>query len=93
MAGPWLKEALDGLRGPEGLREAPLPRGLLAELRPYQEVGVRWLSLLQRLGLGACLADDMGLGKTDPGPRAPARAEGARRRRAAVPPCSWSPRR
>ncbi len=27
-------------------------------------VGVRWLSLLQRLGLGACLADDMGLGKT-----------------------------
>ena len=64
MAGPWLKEALDGLRGPEGLGEAALPRGLLAELRPYQAVGVRWLSLLQRLGLGACLADDMGLGKT-----------------------------
>jgi non-specific serine/threonine protein kinase len=27
-------------------------------------VGVRWLYLLARLGLGACLADDMGLGKT-----------------------------
>jgi non-specific serine/threonine protein kinase len=27
-------------------------------------VGVRWLHLLTRLGLGACLADDMGLGKT-----------------------------
>jgi non-specific serine/threonine protein kinase len=64
MAGPWLKEALDGLRGPDGLREALPSRGLAADLRPYQEVGVRWLSLLHRLGLGACLADDMGLGKT-----------------------------
>ena len=33
-------------------------------LRPYQQVGVRWLYLLTKLGLGACLADDMGLGKT-----------------------------
>ncbi len=64
VAGPWLKEALDGLRGPEGLREVLPYRGLSADLRPYQEVGVRWLSLLHRLGLGACLADDMGLGKT-----------------------------
>src|SRR5262249_21712096 len=38
--------------------------GLHATLRPYQETGVRWLSVLTRLGLGACLADDMGLGKT-----------------------------
>jgi len=38
--------------------------GLNATLRPYQEVGVQWLHLLTRLGLGACLADDMGLGKT-----------------------------
>ncbi|MDR1925863.1 MAG: DEAD/DEAH box helicase [Planctomycetaceae bacterium] len=38
--------------------------GLNATLRPYQEVGVRWLSLMSQLGLGACLADDMGLGKT-----------------------------
>ena len=35
-----------------------------ASLRPYQQVGVRWLYLLTKLGLGACLADDMGLGKT-----------------------------
>ena len=38
--------------------------GLNATLRPYQEVGVRWLRLMSQLGLGACLADDMGLGKT-----------------------------
>ena len=35
-----------------------------ATLRPYQQTGVRWLLLLSRLRLGACLADDMGLGKT-----------------------------
>jgi non-specific serine/threonine protein kinase len=33
-------------------------------LRPYQQAGVKWLHLLTRLRLGACLADDMGLGKT-----------------------------
>ena len=64
VAGRWLQDALDGLRQPDALRDALPPRGLDAELRPYQEVGVRWLSLLHRLGLGACLADDMGLGKT-----------------------------
>jgi len=37
---------------------------LKGTLRPYQEVGVQWLYLLAKLGLGACLADDMGLGKT-----------------------------
>ena len=64
VAGRWLEEALAGLREPDALRDALPPRALLAELRPYQEVGVRWLLLLNRLGLGACLADDMGLGKT-----------------------------
>jgi len=63
-AGPWLREVLRGLRGPEGLATiAPGPR-LQATLRPYQEVGLRWMHLLTSLGLGACLADDMGLGKT-----------------------------
>jgi len=62
--GPWLAETLAGLRTPEGLAVVDPGRALHAELRPYQAVGVRWLYLLARLGLGACLADDMGLGKT-----------------------------
>ncbi len=30
----------------------------------YQQKGLNWLSFLDSLGFGACLADDMGLGKT-----------------------------
>jgi non-specific serine/threonine protein kinase len=64
VAGPWLAETLKGLRSPEGLSHVEPGRALRGTLRPYQQVGVRWLHLLSRLGLGACLADDMGLGKT-----------------------------
>lgn len=46
------------------LPKPELPAGLRAELRPYQHEGFGWLVLLERFGLGACLADDMGLGKT-----------------------------
>ena len=41
-----------------------LPDGLIAELRHYQELGVRWLAFLRDTELGGILADDMGLGKT-----------------------------
>ena len=64
VAGPWLAETLHGLRQPEGLAQVSPGAALKATLRPYQQVGVRWLYLLTQLGLGACLADDMGLGKT-----------------------------
>ncbi len=64
VAGPWLAETLKGLRSPEGLARIDPGADLHATLRPYQQVGVRWLYLLAKLGLGACLADDMGLGKT-----------------------------
>ena len=64
VAGPWLAETLRGLRQPEGLAQISPGQELKATLRPYQQVGVRWLYLLTQLGLGACLADDMGLGKT-----------------------------
>ncbi len=63
QAGKWLDKVLDDMRSPEHLHQAK-PKNLKAELRPYQEVGVNWLSFLSNLGLGACLADDMGLGKT-----------------------------
>jgi non-specific serine/threonine protein kinase len=64
VAGPGLKQALEGLRSPEGLARVEAGNALKTTLRPYQQAGVRWLYLLYRLGLGACLADDMGLGKT-----------------------------
>ena len=63
-AGPWLAETLRNLRQPEGMARVSAGAALKATLRPYQDAGVRWLYLLYRLGLGACLADDMGLGKT-----------------------------
>ncbi|HLM98518.1 MAG TPA: DEAD/DEAH box helicase [Bryobacteraceae bacterium] len=64
VAGPWLAETLKGLRSPEGLARIDPGAALNGTLRPYQQVGVRWLYLLAKLGLGACLADDMGMGKT-----------------------------
>jgi len=38
--------------------------GLESTLRPYQEVGLRWLWFLYIYGLSGLLCDDMGLGKT-----------------------------
>ncbi|HEX9277844.1 MAG TPA: DEAD/DEAH box helicase [Casimicrobiaceae bacterium] len=64
VAGPWLAEILQGLRQPDGLAQVSPGPELEGTLRPYQQTGVRWMYLLARLGLGACLADDMGLGKT-----------------------------
>jgi superfamily II DNA or RNA helicase len=48
----------------KGLPEIPLPKGLRAELRPYQTTGLHFLAYASRFKLGALLADDMGLGKT-----------------------------
>jgi superfamily II DNA or RNA helicase len=64
VAGPWLTETLKGLRSPEALAQIEPGAALNGTLRPYQQIGLRWLYLLAKLGLGACLADDMGLGKT-----------------------------
>ena len=64
VAGPWLARTLERLRAPGALDQIDPGRELHGTLRPYQQVGVRWLHLLSGLGLGACLADDMGLGKT-----------------------------
>ena len=60
-ASGWVEMLLDGQARPEPV---PVPTGLNAELRPYQQRGLDWLAFMSRLGLGAVLADDMGLGKT-----------------------------
>ncbi len=44
--------------------EYQLPGGIMAELRPYQLTGYKWLKTLADNELGGILADDMGLGKT-----------------------------
>ncbi len=44
--------------------EVAIPRGLNAELRPYQLEGLRFLAFLSANAFGGILADDMGLGKT-----------------------------
>ncbi len=41
-----------------------VPASVKASLRPYQQKGFEWLTLLAEAGAGGCLADDMGLGKT-----------------------------
>lgn len=47
-----------------GFEPHPAPEGFGGRLRPYQEIGLGWLTGLQQLEMGGCLADDMGLGKT-----------------------------
>ena len=64
IAGKWLSSRLDALGAPELRADIESGAGLNAELRPYQKLGVQWLSTLRSLELGGCLADDMGLGKT-----------------------------
>ncbi|HLR91890.1 MAG TPA: SNF2 helicase associated domain-containing protein, partial [Atopostipes sp.] len=61
--GEEFKEFIKDLKEPEHLT-FDLPKGLNATLRPYQETGFKWLSMLDYYGLGGVLADDMGLGKT-----------------------------
>jgi superfamily II DNA or RNA helicase len=52
------------MRGATALAEVPLPEGLQATLRPYQQQGLNWLQFLREHHLAGILADDMGLGKT-----------------------------
>ncbi len=62
--GKWLSGLLQELRSPGKIRSAVLPKSFRATLRPYQKTGYTWLTYMNKLGFGACLADDMGLGKT-----------------------------
>ena len=56
--------ASEGCCSSRSIPDAPLPAGLNASLRPYQQDGFDWLAFLCEHGLGGVLADDMGLGKT-----------------------------
>ncbi len=46
------------------IAEVKIPKGIKADLRPYQHAGVNWINFLNEFNFGGCLADDMGLGKT-----------------------------
>jgi superfamily II DNA or RNA helicase len=59
-----LAELVTRLRGGTSQPQVSPPAALTGTLRPYQERGLSWLSQMDQLHLGACLADDMGLGKT-----------------------------
>ena len=59
-----LGSMFDALRNSGALSILDQPPGFVGMLREYQVRGFSWLSYLERLGFGACLADDMGLGKT-----------------------------
>lgn len=62
--GTWFKTVLEKLRQPENVTEIMPGNAFKANLRPYQQRGLNWLTFLHSLGFGGCLADDMGLGKT-----------------------------
>jgi superfamily II DNA or RNA helicase len=61
---PEAKALRERVREFKGVPPVDLPRGLQAELRPYQKDGFDFLCHLTQIRLGGILADDMGLGKT-----------------------------
>ncbi|PKP22387.1 MAG: helicase SNF2 [Bacteroidetes bacterium HGW-Bacteroidetes-21] len=56
-----VKEMINELNN---FNELPLPKGINAELRPYQKRGYSWMYRNAKIGFGSVIADDMGLGKT-----------------------------
>ncbi|MCD7839473.1 MAG: DEAD/DEAH box helicase [Erysipelotrichaceae bacterium] len=60
--GQWLQDTFKELYQPT--INPDIDVHVNATLREYQKTGISWLSYMQSLGFGACLADDMGLGKT-----------------------------
>jgi len=61
---PEARALRERVRDFKGVPAVDLPRGLQAELRPYQKDGFDFLCHLTQIKLGGILADDMGLGKT-----------------------------
>ena len=48
----------------EQIKQVQPPKGLQAQLRPYQQQGLSYLNFLKEYRFGGILADEMGLGKT-----------------------------
>jgi len=61
---PEAKALRERVRNFKGVPAVNLPKGLQADLRPYQKDGFDFLCHLTQIKLGGILADDMGLGKT-----------------------------
>ena len=61
---PEAKELRKRVSEFRGVPSVELPKGLQADLRPYQKDGFDFLCHLTQIKLGGILADDMGLGKT-----------------------------
>lgn len=57
-------EVLDEIQKFTEIEEIPLPKGINAQLRPYQHRGFSWMYRNASVGFGSVIADDMGLGKT-----------------------------
>jgi SNF2 family DNA or RNA helicase len=62
--GAELIETGKKLKNFQGIENSPLPSGLQAQLRDYQQKGLNWLQFLREYHFAGILADDMGLGKT-----------------------------
>ncbi|TFB88951.1 helicase [Cryobacterium algoricola] len=63
QAAGW-RDIVAGLTDVERVPTLPVPDGVHATLRSYQQSGFEWLGFLHDHRLGGILADDMGLGKT-----------------------------
>lgn len=58
------KKVVQGFKASGGLKLLATPKKFAGELRPYQRLGLSWMTFIENLGTGGLLADDMGLGKT-----------------------------
>jgi SNF2 family DNA or RNA helicase len=59
----WIEQLIEQLPAAR-VQTFDQPTQFKGTLRPYQLRGLQWLTFLDNLGIGGCLADDMGLGKT-----------------------------
>jgi hypothetical protein len=59
----WIEQLIEQLPAAK-MQSLIQPTQFAGTLRPYQLRGLQWLTFLDNLGIGGCLADDMGLGKT-----------------------------